>query len=256
MSWASRRRTTYLSGVVIFFIVIIGGPILYWVVSSIPPSCAIGTMRPSGVSDGPCSELDPRYLQPATVMWARSFPVRADTYTAVAYVENPNPNAGVERAHYKIGLYDSGNVLIAEREGEMFIMPGSITPVLETGIYTGNREVVHTYFQITNPSLIWKEASSPAQKIKISNQSLSNFEFVPRIDAQAQNASLDTVRNTLFVTVLFDPVGNAFAASGTALAELQPNASAPISFSWPSSFATPVGRIDIIPLLPPTLTLP
>lgn len=253
MSWASRRRSAYLSGVIIFFIVIIGGPVSYWWISSIPPACAIGKMRPSGVSSGSCSQLDPKYLQPVarTGSWARSFKVRDGSYTAVAYVENPNPNAGVERAHYHIGLYDSGNILLAEREGEMYIMPGSITPVLETGIYTGNRFVVHTYFEITDPTLIWKQVESPAEKIKINNQSVSTFDTAPRIDAVARNSALDTIRNLSFVTVLFDTAGNAFAASGTALPELQPGASAPISFSWPGAFSTPLGRIDIIPLLRP-----
>ena len=253
MSWASRRRTAYLSGVIVFLVIIIGGPLLYWWISSIPPSCPIGTMRPSGMSNGSCSELDPRYLQPTAVMWARSFKVREDTYTAVAYISNPNPKAGVERAHYKMGLYDSGNVLIAEREGETFIMPGSITPVIETGIYTGNRDVVHTYFQITDPALIWKGATNLAEGIKISNQTVSNFDFAPKIEAQVHNVSLDTMRNISFVAVLFDTAGNSFAASGTALPELAAGAGSPISFIWPQSFAIPVGRIDIIPLLTPAL---
>ena len=205
------------------------------------------------MSDGPCSELDPRYLQPTAVMWARSFKVREDTYTAVAYISNPNPKAGVERAHYKMGLYDSGNVLIAEREGETFIMPGSITPVIESGIYTGNRMVVHTYFQITDPALIWKEATNPAEGIKVSNQTVSNFDFAPKVEAQARNASLDTMRTISFVAVLFDTAGNAFAASGTRLSELASGASSPISFTWPQAFTIPVGRIDIIPLHTPTL---
>ncbi len=253
MSWASRRRTTYLSGVILFFLIVIGGPILYWWVSSIPPACPIGNLRPSGMSNGPCSVLDTQYLQPVNVMWARSFKVRDGSYTAVAYVENANPNAGVQHAHYRIGLYDSGNVLIADREGEMFIMPGSITPVLETGIYTGNRTVVHTYFQITDTSPVWQEATSPAEKITITNQTSSNLDTAPRIDADAQNTSLDTMRNVSFVVVLFDPAGNAFAASGTALSQLDPDSPQPISFNWPEPFTASVGRVDIITLLPPAL---
>ena len=254
MSWASRRRTAYLSGVIVFFSVAIGGPLLFWWIASIPPACAIGTMRPSGFSNGSCSELDARYLQPTAVKWARSFKVRDGSYSSVAYIENPNPSAGVLRARYHMGLYDSGNILLAEREGETFIMPGGITPILETGIYTGNRSVVHTYFELTDPSLIWKQAESPAEKIKIGNQSVSTFDSTPRIEATARSVSLDTIRNISFVTVLFDVAGNAFAASGTALPELTPGASAPISFSWPAPFTTAVGRIDIIPLLAPALT--
>lgn len=251
MSWASVRRAEYLFGVILFFVVIIGGPLLYWGISAIPPACPVGTMRPAGISSGACSELDPRYLQSVSVMWARAFRVRADSYTAVAYVQNSNPNAGVQQAHYKMGLYDGGNVLIAEREGEMFIMPGSITPVLETGIYTGNRDVVHTYFQITDASPIWKEATNPAADIKVSNESVTGLEAAPRVEARVRNASLDSRHNISFVITLFDTTGNAFAASGTALQELAPGATAQIAFTWPQPFPTVIGRIDIIPLLQP-----
>ena len=135
MSWASTRRSEYFFGVILFLVVIIGGPLLYWFVSSIPPSCLVGAMRPAGHTNGPCSELDPRYLQAPSVMWARSFKVHSDSYTSVAYIQNSNPNAAVQKTHYKMGLYDSDNILIAEREGDVFIMSGTITPILETNIY-------------------------------------------------------------------------------------------------------------------------
>src|SRR3989344_9184177 len=105
MSWASRRRTASLSGVIIFLSVVIGGPLLFWGISSIPPACPIGKIRPSGFSNGSCSELDARYLPPTAVKWARSFKVRDGPYSAVAYIENPHPNAGVLRARDHIGLF-------------------------------------------------------------------------------------------------------------------------------------------------------
>ena len=256
MSWASRRRAAYLSGVIAFFVIVFGVPAAYLYISSIPPTCAIGTMRPRGQTSGPCSWLDPRFLQPLSVLWARSFKVRDGSYTAVAYVENPNPTAGVQLAHYHLGLYDSQNVLIAEREGQMFIMPGQITPVLETGISTGNRVVVHTRFDITDDSLIWRKSQNPAASININNQSVQNVDTNPRIEAKALNTSLDTIRNAYFVAVAFDPAGNAFAASGTKVPELDPDVPVPIAFSWPEPFSTVVGRIDIIPLVTPVPVAP
>src|SRR3989338_11227858 len=101
-------------------------------------------------------------------MWARSFEVRSGSYTAVGYIGNPNPEAGVALAHYRVGLYDSQNILIAERVGTTFIMPGGITPVLEASIDTGNREVVHTYLQIIGEALVWESMASPAAKVMIS----------------------------------------------------------------------------------------
>ena len=253
MSWASRRRTKYLTAVILFFIVVVGGPIAYTILS-IEPTCFDGKQNQGETvpdKSGPCSILDERYITPYAVMWARSFEVRSGSYTAVAYIGNPNPEAGVALAHYRFGLYDSQNILIAERVGATFIMPGGITPVLEGGIDTGNREVVHTYLEITDAHLVWERMTNPAANIKISNQQISESPVGPRIDARATNVGLDTVRNVLFIATVFDPAGNAFAASGTALPDLAPDGSTEIAFNWPLPFVASVGRIDIIPLLRP-----
>lgn len=253
MSWASRRRSAYLVGVILFFLIVIGGPVLYWYLT-IPATCFDGIQNQGETAidkGGSCVILDERYLQPYVVMWARSFPVRTGIFTAVAYIQNPNPSAGVALAHYHMGLYDSDNALIAERTGTVFIMPGGITPVIETGLDAGNRQVVHTRFEITDAFLVWRRSVNPSASIKINNQSVSGESASPRVDALATNGSLDTLRNVRFVAVLFDAAGNAFAASATSLAQLNPQTSSSIVFTWPLAFPVPVGRIDIIPLLPP-----
>ena len=253
MSWASRRRVIYLTGVILFFTIVIGGPITYKILS-IKPTCFDGKQNGGETAPdkgGPCLILDERYITPYAVMWARAFQVRNGSYTAVGYISNPNPDAGVAVAHYRFGLYDSQNILVAERTGTTYIMPGGITPVLVGGIDTGNREVVHTYLEIIDTSLLWKRMSNPASKIKITNQQISDSPVGLRVDARATNSGLDQVRNLNFVATVFDPVGNAFIASGTAVPTLQPDGQIDVSFTWPNAFPAPVGRIDIIPLLPP-----
>ncbi len=62
MSWASRRRTTYLTGVILFFVVIIGGPVAYLILS-VAPTCTDGTQNggETGIDiGGPCPLLDAR----------------------------------------------------------------------------------------------------------------------------------------------------------------------------------------------------
>ena len=258
MSWAGRRRFIYLATVILFFVIVIGTPVVYLIIS-IKPTCFDGKQNQGETApdkSGPCLVLDERYITPYAVMWARSFEVRDGSYTAVSYISNPNPDAGVRAAQYRFGLYDSQNILVAERVGTTFIMPGGITPVLEASIDTGNREVVHTYLQIIGEALVWESMASPAAKVKISNQRVGDSDVGPRIDARAHNTALDQVRNVSFVAVVFDPAGNAFAASGTALPLIGADTQANIAFTWPTSFVAPIGRIDIIPVLPPTLSEP
>ena len=252
MSWASRRRTTYLSGVILFFVVVIGAPVAYELLSQ-PATCTDGK-QDGGETDvdrgGPCPLLDTRYVQPYAVLWTRSFKVRDGTYTAVASVQNPNPDAGVVDAHYKFSLYDAQNILVAEREGDTFIMPGAVTPVVESRIDTGNRTVTHSYFEFTD-TVTWERMSNTATALSVDGKQLSQTDTTPTLSAQAHNISVAPVLNPGFVAVIYDGDGNAFAASETRLDRLNGGASATITFTWPSAFTTAAGRIDIIPVLPP-----
>ena len=236
-----------------FSALLIGIPVAHYFLS-IKPTCFDGIQNQGETAvdeGGPCLKLDPAHLSPSATLWARSFKVRDGSYTAVAYIVNPNPAAGVAVAHYHFGLYDSNDVLVAERDGTTFIIPGGITPVLVAGIDTGQRIAVHTYFQITDDALVWKRMNNPAAAIKINNQEISDTDTMPRVQARAQNTSFASMQNVSFVAVVFDPSGNAVAASGTALPDLAPGTPAQITLTWPQPFATRVGRVDIIALLPP-----
>src|SRR3989344_7429415 len=91
MSWASRRRTFYILGIVLFFMVTVGIPAAIFLYK--PPTCFDGKQNQEETAvdkGGPCLLLDERTLVPHAVVWSRSFEVRDGTYSAVAYIENPN----------------------------------------------------------------------------------------------------------------------------------------------------------------------
>jgi hypothetical protein len=254
MSWASRRRTTYLTGVILFFALVIGGPLAYHFLT-VPPTCFDGIQNQGETAvdkGGPCFLLDERYLQPSAALWARSFKVRDGTYTAVAAINDPNEQAGVADVHYRFSLYDSQNVLVTTREGHTFIMPGAVTPVLESRIDTGNRLVAHTYFELTEVP-VWKRMQNAASALSISDKQLTDVTDTPRLTAVAHNISVSDVIAPAFVAVVYDSAGNAFAASETQLDRLNANSSAGLTFTWPSPFAVQPGRVDIMPLVPPAL---
>lgn len=251
MSWASRRRTTYGLGLAIFLLLVIGGPLAYAYLS-VEPTCQDGK-RNQGESavdrGGPCSVLDGKAIAPAAVLWTRSFRVRDGSYNAVAYLQNPNAAAGVRRVAYRFGLYDERNVIVAERTGETFIMPGATTPLFEGAIDTGNRIVAHTYFEFLEP-LTWERLDNTASGISIGNRSVTSGDE-PRISAIATNPSVRDLKNVIFVVTVSDPAGNAFAASRTILATLPAGASETVTFTWPDPFLVTIGSIDITALSAP-----
>jgi len=252
MSWASRRRSAYAGGVILFFVVVVGFPIAYWYFS-IPATCTDGKQNQGETgkdTGGPCILLDTQNLSPSSILWARSFRVRDGSYNSVAYVQNPNEGAGVVRAPYRFGLYDDKNVLVAEKKGTAFLMPGAVTPVFAGRSETGNRIVSRTYLEFTEP-LRWERLVDVSRVIKVSDINTSEQEGLPRVTAMALNSSVGIVRDITFVISVFDPAGNAFTTSQTAIPQLAPGEKKQIIFTWPEEFRIAVGRIDIIPLVRP-----
>lgn len=252
-----KRRLLYLTGIGLFFLAIIGGPIAYKLLT-IPPTCTDGIQNQGETNidkGGPCVLLDERVLQPHAVLWSRGFFVRDGTYNAVAYIENPNETAGVEAAQYRFKLYDADNILIAERVGTTVIMPGGITPVLESRIDTGHRIVVHTYFEFITP-LVWKHMQNMSTVIVINDKTTANTATAPQVSASVRNASVGTLRKVGFVAVVFDASGNAFAGSATALDSFEAETTSNLVFTWPDSFTSPVGHVDVIPVVAPVVTSP
>ncbi len=248
MSWASKKRFTYAGGVFLFFAVIIGIPLIIWIYQ--PPSCFDGKLNQTETAidkGGPCQILDERHLSPHSILWSRAFPVRGGLYNVIAYIENPNEGGGVREVGYRFGLYDEKNVLVAERKGTTFILPGGVTPVFEGGIGTGSRAVARTYFEFTS-RLVWEHMENATRAISISNKIITTPNATPRLSAVVKNTSVAPSLNPSFTAVIFDSAGNAFAASATTLARLAPNEEQEVTFTWPDPFPSAVGRIDILPI--------
>lgn len=254
MSWASRRRTIYAFGIVLFFAVVVGIPLSVWIYQ--PPSCNDGkqNQEETGVDiGGPCPILDSRALIPENILWSRAFPSRDGTYSAVAVIENPNQSAGVRAVGFRFGLYDSRNILVAEKIGSTFVMPGGITPIFQSGIETGNRAVTRTYFAYTEAP-VWQRMENAAAVLSITNKQVEDADSRPRLSADVENTAVTPVLNPSFVAVVFDPAGNAFSASATTLTRLNAGEKREIVFTWFDPFPAAVGRVDVYPVVQP-LTL-
>jgi hypothetical protein len=246
-----RRRILYILGIIVFFGSIISVPLAIFLYED--PTCFDGKQNQGEHAidrGGPCVLLDEASITPNAVLLARSFRVRDGAYTSVAYIENPNSGAGVEKVKYRMALYDSENVLVAERIDTTPIMPGGVTPVFEGGIDTGQRIATHTIFQFLEAPR-WERMRNVASVVSITRDPLTDQNTVPRLNAKVENTSVSDIRDLKFVAVIFDPAGNAFAASQTALDRLNANERKGITFTWPSAFEVPVGRIDIIPIHTP-----
>jgi hypothetical protein len=258
MSWASRRRSIYLFGVILFLVVTIGVPLAISLYET--ATCFDGLQNQGETAPdrgGPCQLLDERALIPHVIQWARGFPVRPEgegdgTWSAVAYVENPNAGAGVLAAPYRFRLYDERNIIITEREGVTYIMPEGVTPVYEGAIETGNRVTARTFFEFMAP-LVWERLSDASDPVKVNGKSITGSQDQPRVTAVAENTDVRVLKDVEFVAVVFDTQGNAIAASRTVLPRMEPGSRHDIVFTWPYPITVPVGRVDILPRRTPVL---
>jgi len=244
-------RAKYLTGIFVFFAIIIGVPLAIWLYE--PASCFDGKLNQDEFSidrGGPCKLLDERQLIPHATLWARTFKVEDGKYNGVAYIENPNQSAGVMRAPYRFRLHDEKNVLVAEREGYMFVMPGAITPFFIGNIDTGEREATRAFFEFVGP-LVWERLSDRSSLLVIRNKELSNVDTQPRVIAVVNNTDVKDIEDIEIVAVAFDSAGNAFASSSTIIPLLEGGESQSIAFTWPEPFERRAARVDVLPSVAP-----
>jgi len=239
----------YISGVIATAVLVIGIPLIIWIYE--PASCFDGVQNQGETAPdkgGPCTLLDERVVISQSILWARSFPAREGLYNAVAYVENPNPDAAVLRAPYRFRLYDDRNILIAERYGTTFIMPGTITPVFDGQIETGTRTVARTFFEFTEP-LTWERAEDATIPLVVGNKNAD--ETAARVTAQVRNTGTRDIFDALFVVVVFDTAGNALGSSRTTVPVIEADATHPLTFTWSEPFVYRISRTDILPIVEP-----
>ena len=250
MSWASRRRTTYISFVVIIALIIIG-PIVYFALDE-EPTCFDNKQNGDerGIDcGGSCPELCVSQISDPVVIWSRAFKVVDGVYNTVAYVENPNFNAGVEKISYIFKLFDDENILVTERKGSTFITPNNISPIFEGAIQTGQRIPTKAFFEFRSAPT-WSDYVDKSSDLSVTDTALLNPDSSPRVDTTLSNTSILDIKNIEVVAILFDARDNAVAVSSTFIDVLPNRSSRDLVFTWPNKFDSTVSRIEILPRIP------
>ena len=252
--WAARRNTIYLSVVVGFFVIVFGIPLLLALQRE--PTCFDGKQNHDEQGPdcgGSCSLLCEFQVKPLSIQWARSFKAGDGVYNATAFIENPNFNAAVMEVPYVFKLYDERNVLVVEREGSTFISTDGITPIFEARISTGESDITRTFFEFTGP-IRWHRIRDEKLIKNLEHELITPFSS-PRINAVIENEDINELIDVEVVGVVFNTKGNAIAASQTYIDFLPKLSKETIFFTWREPFVDTVGRVDVIPRIPPKQTV-
>lgn len=254
LSWGAKRRLVITLSAIAVALLLIGLYVFPKVLKA--PSCSDGKLNQgeSGVDcGGPCVRIcENQVIDLAKgMLWARAFAVTPDSYNAVAYIVNSNPHSTARNIAYVFQLYDSRNILVAERSGVADIPPQRTVPIFEGDIKTGRRVPARVEF-ILQSVPEWTSTRSEQPELRVRDQLMADEDVSPLLTARVQNDSENiSVRNLPLVALIYDSEGNARAASRTIVDSIGPLGSEDILFSWPIGFDFQISRLEIIPLATP-----
>lgn len=244
LTWSARRQILYYG---VGFV--IAAALLWWGYNTFfvkAPSCFDGVQNQNerGVDcGGVCSLVCVADTKPLTVLWARPFLTAPSIYTAAAYVTNTNVTAGAKNIRYSFQLFDDNNALVIERDGVVNIPPVKVVPIIETGIYVGNRTPTRALFGFADTPE-WHTAQAPA--LRITDEQLASDGS--NLTATVVNDTLNDVRKVVVAAVLFDAKGVALGASKSTI-DVPKKGSQLVTFTWPQGVQGVV-RAELT-LLPP-----
>jgi len=190
---------------------------------------------------GSCAILCSFEVLSPIVLWTRPFRVTDDVWSAVAYVENPNISSEARNVPYTFRLYDENNQLIVERKGVTFIPRNQRFAIFEGKISVSGRVPKSAQFTFDQEP-VWTKATAAEPDIEVTNKALMRADVSPRIEANLDNKSLQTVGNVEVTAIVYDGNNNAVAASRTYVNDLDPGANAQAVFTWPEPF---VAKLDV-----------
>ncbi len=250
-SWSTKRKTGY-------FLIFIGAVALFIGVPAFfafykAPTCSDGVKNGTerGVDcGGACAKLCPVDFAAPRVLWAYSVKVVPGVYNALAYVQNPN--AGVEAfgLPYRVKLYDSQGILVAERSGKAFVPAGQRFAVFEAGIDTGKRAPSRTTFEFTGEPN-WRQGAA-LTKIRALDTSL-DVSGQPKAEVKVKNDAADrSFSGVSAFLILYDKDDNRISFSKTVIDSIGPGESETLYYTWPEQFSAPVVRTENVFVLNPT----
>lgn len=241
MRWAIRRQALYAGGLLLALLVIFtGGWFLFFYDA---PNCSDGILNQNeeGIDcGGVCSALceAPR----VSAMWARSVEVAPGVYHAVALVRNPEATAGTDALPYAFQIFDSKNILIAERRGVMYLRPGEIVPLFEANVLTGERTPARTF--LTFGEAAWVAMERVSEPINITSRSLDQDALT--LTAHIENSTALPARGTVLTALLYDADDILVAASQTKFDVIPSKGSRDAVFTWQQPFDREIVRTDIV----------
>ena len=249
MSWASRRRTFVVGGVLVIIIGIIAVVLVATFYET--PSCTDGVenQNEDGTDcGGPCAYLCRAGVAAPSVRFVRQLTLSGGRTDVIAYIDNPNPLAAVRGARFSIELYGPDNVILATKEGVVDLPPSSTVPVFVPEFFSGFQEVARAFLIFDDESLHWFRLSEEPIIPSVTDITLETGE-IPRVRANLGNAGSRPAYAGMAGATAFDVSGNAIASSRTLISLIAAHGTAEAVFTWNEPFSALPARVEVVPVV-------
>jgi len=246
MSWAQKRRLIYLSGILLFFIAVVVIPLIVKLYK--PPTCFDNRQNQDELGidcGGSCDLLCPAQYAPLNVLWSRFSKVNDGVYNVLAYIENPNFNAGADNINYVFKLYDKNGLLLRERAGKTFAPANKVMAIFEPDLLTGRQIPARVDFSFTSQA-VWFKQNSSETGLSISESVVSREDSAPRLSALISNKTINQIKNIEAVAIIYNADGNTIAFSRTVIDAIADRESVNINFNWPKPFTDTYATTEIV----------
>lgn len=247
MSWAQRRKATYLGGLLLVFIVVLILILISFLNKKATCSDGIKNQAEVGIDcGGPCTNLcRAEYVDP-NIVWVRWVKVLdPGIYNVLIYAENPNANVGSLNVPYNFKIYDKEGVLLFEKTKSIYIPPTKNFAIFEDGIDLKDKTPGRMEFVLAK-NVVWQKIENKELGITTISKVLSKEDTKPRVDAVLKNKTLKPIKDIEMIAILYDSDDNAVAFSKTKVDLLVGEGSQSIVFTWPEPFVEKVYKIEII----------
>jgi len=242
ISWAAKKQLTHL----LFVLFAVVGLVFAVWLNITAPSCTDGRQNQDekGVDcGGQCSKECLGEIKDLAVLWSKPLKVTGNIYDAVALAENRNLFLSAQSVRYQFKFYDDRNILIALREGEIFVNPGREFAIFENGIDAGLRKPAKVFLEFQK-NINWEIYKGENLGLVVAKKEYQDSPR-PSISATLENKTLADIKGIYAVAVIYADDGNAIAASATKIGEMKGGASADIFFTWPENFEEGYSRDEI-----------
>lgn len=252
MPWADRRRLviSIIVGVIaVSFLSVVFIATLYKA-----PSCTDNAQNQgeAGIDcGGPCPYLCTDQTLAPTVLFTKAVPSTGGRIDVAASIENKNPDAAAKSVSYRVQLYGTDRLPVADISGTVDLPPGATVPIYIPNASNGRQTVANAFLTIDPSAIRWYAISKDPRIVpSVSNISENDAGGTPRITATLGNGSVLPLSNVQVVVFVRDIAENIIAASETIVPVVPPQSSATATFTWNSAFATSSAQIQVMPVIP------